>query len=227
MKQVIPNRFLFRFAFAAGYRKPVKTAKPLGADYRLAGFSGMDGLTDFAEVRLAWHEGGITIEWIIPDKSQTIYGEEDRPNACDGMTFWIDTRDSRSSHRATRYCHQFHFLAHDGTDGGKPAVLQRPIHRALEDAPHTSLSHVDIQRWNVDADGEPSLTPQRRQPSAYCMQVTLPATAMHGYEPDANSKLGFCYRIRDKEMGDQILAAGMEFPFWEDPSLWSVLELER
>ena len=27
--------------------------------------------------------------------------------------------------------------------------------------------------------------------------------------------------------GEQVLSVGSEFPYWEDPSLWSVLELVR
>jgi hypothetical protein len=31
--------------------------------------------------------------------------------------------------------------------------------------------------------------------------------------------------VRDDELGEQVLSVDADFPFWEDPSLWSVLEL--
>jgi hypothetical protein len=33
--------------------------------------------------------------------------------------------------------------------------------------------------------------------------------------------------VRDLELGEQTPGLGVEFPFWEDPSLWSVLRLEK
>ena len=31
----------------------------------------------------------------------------------------------------------------------------------------------------------------------------------------------------DAELGEQVLTVGPDFPYWEDPSLWSVLELVK
>ena len=33
--------------------------------------------------------------------------------------------------------------------------------------------------------------------------------------------------VKDAELGEQVLSVGADFPYWEDPSLWSVLELTR
>jgi len=59
----------------------------------------------------------------------------------------------------------------------------------------------------------------------YVVECFLPAAALHGFDPEQNRKLGFYYDVRDLELGEQ--TAGMEgdFPFAEDPSLWSVPEL--
>jgi hypothetical protein len=226
MKQLIPNQFLFRFAVRCKHRAPVSGVKPLAEAHRVPCFAGMDGAAEFADVRLAWNPTGLTIQWSVAQKREPLYGEADRPNACDGMTLWIDARDTRTIHRATRYCHQFFLLAHSGEGAGDPKVLQRPIHRALEDAPTADLSGVRVQRMSLDENGEAVAESKRSPTKAYWMQVFVPASVIHGYEPDVNSRLGFCYRIRDREMGDQLLAPGPEFPFWEDPSLWAVLELQ-
>jgi hypothetical protein len=48
---------------------------------------------------------------------------------------------------------------------------------------------------------------------------------LHGFDPEQNPRLGVFWSVRDQERGEQTLSIGPEFPFWEDPSLWSVLEL--
>ncbi len=51
------------------------------------------------------------------------------------------------------------------------------------------------------------------------------AGVLHGFDPDQNPRLGFYYAVRDAELGEQVLSVGSDFPYWEDPSLWAVLEL--
>ena len=55
----------------------------------------------------------------------------------------------------------------------------------------------------------------------------LPAAALNGFDPEQNPRLGFYYAVRDAELGEQVLNVGSDFPYWEDPSLWSVLELMK
>jgi hypothetical protein len=50
---------------------------------------------------------------------------------------------------------------------------------------------------------------------------------LNGFDPEQNPRLGFYYAIRDSELGEQVLSVGSDFPYWEDPSLWSVLQLVR
>jgi hypothetical protein len=61
----------------------------------------------------------------------------------------------------------------------------------------------------------------------YELEVWFPASSLNGFDPEANVKLGFFYRIRDSELGDQLLAMSNEFPVSDDPSLWVTLELVR
>ena len=57
----------------------------------------------------------------VRGKEQPPQGHEARPRASDGVTLWVDTRDARTSHRATRYCHQFHLLpTGGGPDNDEP-----------------------------------------------------------------------------------------------------------
>ena len=57
------------------------------------------------------------------------------------------------------------------------------------------------------------------------LEAFLTANVLNGFDPEQNRRLGFYYAVRDAELGEQVLTIGSEFPYAEDPSLWSVLEL--
>src|SRR5947209_8590235 len=181
---------------------------------RIDNFAAMDGQRNFADVRLAWNELGVGVQVEVRGKEKAAQGDAARPRGSDGLTLWLDTRGARGGHRASRYCHQFHFLAAGaGADHDEPAFAQSKINRALEDAPHVAASEVALL-----------VRPVR---GGYRLEAFLPATALNGYDPEQYPRLGVFYSVRDDERGEQLLALTAEFPFWEDPSLWGVLELVR
>jgi hypothetical protein len=181
---------------------------------RLENFASLDGRPNFADVRLAWNEFGLGVQVEVKGKDQPSRGDASRPRASDGMTFWLDTRDARTSHRASRYCHQFHLLpTGGGPDHDEPVFSQTPIHRALQDAPQCSQSDVPVRAHS--------------KKTGYIFEAFLPAGVLNGFDPEQNPRLGFFFVVRDGELGDHLLSATPEFPYWEDPSLWSVLELQK
>ena len=216
---LVPHRFLFRMAFPCYHVKQMPLSDKgrlldLGEEQRIDNFAAMDGQKNFADVRLAWNELGIGLQVEVRGKERLPIGNAERPRGSDGVTLWLDMRDARSNHRASRYCQQFHFLAAGaGTQFDEPAVVPAKIHRALDDAPLPSSTSV----------------PLRMQPlkNGYLLEAFLPATALNGFDPEEHPRLGFFYSVRDDELGEQLLSLTPEFPFWEDPSLWSVLELYR
>jgi len=216
---LVPSRFLFRILFPCLYVKDIPREDDdrmldLPEVCRIDNFAAMDGQRNFADVRLAWNDLGLAVQVETHGKDQEVQGDASRPRGSDGVTLWIDTRDARSGHRATRYCHQFHFLpAGGGPDRDEPAFVQTKINRALQDAPLTLASGVPYRC-------------QRRR-GGYVLEAFLPGAALHGFDPEQNPRMGFYYAVRDAELGDQVLSVGAEFPYWEDPSLWSVLELVR
>lgn len=230
-KSVIPRQFLIRHAFRCKYiaKLPKTGAHPLDLpkECRLPFPGAMDGEAQYADVRTAWNEAGFAIQWEVHGKKERPYGEPDRPGACDGLALWLDTRDTRTIHRASRFCQRFFLLATTEADKLLPTVQQKSIHRALEDAPTGDLSAVRIAFFGVDEDGDTFEPDARRKVTDYRVEAFIPAANLNGFDVETSSRLGICYHIRDRELGNQILAAGMEFPFWEDPSLWSVLELVR
>jgi hypothetical protein len=214
---LVPHRFLFRIAYPCLHagsmpRQDDDRLLELGEEYRLDNFAAMDAQRNFADVRLAWNELGFGLQVEVRGKEKPAQGNVARPRGSDGVTLWLDTRDARAGHRGTRYCHQFHFLASGaGSDHDEPAFVQTKINRALEDSPH------------APAGGVPFLCRHTR--SGYLLEAFLPAAALHGYDPEQHPRLGFFYAVRDDELGEQLLSLTPEFPYWEDPSLWGVLEL--
>jgi hypothetical protein len=215
---LLPGRFLVRLTYPCRYLR----AQPRGDDQwldlpeacRLDNFVGIEDARNFAELRLAWNESGIGIQVEVRGKEKDPACDATRPRASDGLTCWIDTRDARASHRASRYCHQFHFLpTGGGPDRDEPAFLQSKINRALQDAPIVSASAVPLR--------------VQHKKSGYMLEAFLKATTLHGFDPEQNRRLGIYYAVRDTELGEQVLSVGADFPYWEDPSLWSVLELVR
>jgi hypothetical protein len=216
---LVPHRFLFRVAYACSYmdgipREDDDRLVDLPPSCQIDNFAAMDGQRNFADVRLAWNDLGIGFQVEVSGKDQLPQGDVSRLRSSDGVSLWIDTRDARTSHRASRYCHQFHFLpTGGGPDRDEPASVQTKINRALQDAPISPVGAVPFR-----------ITHTKR---GYLAEVFLPAAALHGFDPEQNPRLGFTYAVRDAELGEQVLSVGSEFPYWEDPSLWSVLELVR
>jgi hypothetical protein len=216
---IIPHRFLFRVAHPCQYvatipRKEEDELLDLAESCQLNNFAEMDASRNFADVRIAWTDFGLGVQVEVRGKEQAPQGDETRPRGSDGLTIWIDTRDARTAHRASRYCHQFHLLpSGGGSDRDEPVCVQAKINRALADAPTTPANSVLVR------------TAHRK--SGYRLEAFFAATALYGFDPDQNRRLGIYYVVRDAELGEQVLSVGPEFPYWEDPSLWSVLELVR
>src|SRR5687767_9416444 len=113
---LVPHRFLVRIAHPCLYAKKMPRRDDdrlldLSAEYRIDNFAAIDNEKNFADVSLAWNELGIGIQVEVRGKQELPVGNADRPRGSDGVTLWLDMRDARTSHRASRYCHQFHFLA--------------------------------------------------------------------------------------------------------------------
>ena len=216
---LVPHRFLFRITYPCRFSKGIPHEKgdrllDLPEVCRMDNFAGMDQARNFADFRLAWNEAGLGVQVEVKGKEQLPQGDAARPRGSDGLTFWLDTRDARGSHRASRYCHQFHLLpTGGGPDRDEPVFQQVKINRALQDAPLVGAGNVPFRCEHLK-DG-------------YYLEVFLPAFALHGFDPEQNPRLGFYYAVRDAELGEQVLSVGADFPYWEDPSLWSVLELAR
>lgn len=216
---LIPYRFLIRLMYAC----PQVEDMPLDGDDRLIDlpesarldpFAEIDAAPRFADVRLGWNETGLGLQVDVHGKENPPVGDPDRLRQSDGLTLWLDTRSDRSGHRATRTCHQFHFLAAGGgSERAEPLFAQTKIHRALQDAPLASSTDVPFRVERIK--------------KGYRIEAFLPASVLYGYDPEQNSRLGVYYAVRDFELGEQTPSVNSDFPFGEDPSLWATLELTK
>lgn len=213
---LIPERFFIRLAHSCPYVKDIPRIKQhrlldLPENARLTRLEGWDGKKSFADVRLAWNESGLGVQVVVRGKQLSPASGTLR--TADGLTLWLDTRDARHTHRASRFCHQFHFLPIGGSDQDEPLFTQTKINRAIQDAPLARPSDVLFQSVTL-SDG-------------YRMEAFLSSSAISGFDPDQHPRWGIYYLVRDQELGDQFLGVGWDFPFYEDPSLWDVVELVK
>jgi hypothetical protein len=178
----------------------------------LPSFGQIDGRSPWAEVFLGWNPEGLAVAVEVSGKPGTLQHAPDRPEDSDGLQLWVDTRDTRDIHRASRYCHRFIASVVPSKGKGLDVVVrQAKIARATADAPM--------------ADLEPVRSSAGRTRTGYLLELFLPASVLLGFDPETNRRLGVCYRVTDPDRGDQHLSVAREFPVGEDPSLWATLEL--
>jgi hypothetical protein len=211
---LLPNRFLFRFSLPCQYSERLWMSEDPTLDerYRLTSFAELEQQPAFAEVRVAWNNTGVAFTVLVEGKRQAPWCRASRPEDSDSFQVWIDTRDVRNVHRASRFCHRFIFLPSGaGQRLDEPSAQWLPIHRAREQ-PKTILSRqlqVRGQQRNHD----------------YVLHAFVAAEALTGFDPIEHPHLGFNYAVIDRELGVQTLTVGSPMPYQEDPSLWATLEL--
>jgi hypothetical protein len=215
MTAVLPSAFFFRFAIPVSYQADLPRKRgqflKLPETCRLPGVNLAQDGSPFGDLRLAWNEQGLGVSVEVHGKSMPASSRSDQPTISDGLQVWIDTRNTQSIHRASRYCHHFCFLPAENETSSEPIALERPIARAREERKLARTEEIPI-RYKPLADG-------------YLLEAWLPAKVLVGYDPEANPQLGFYYQLQDAELGQEFLTVGPEFPFDQDPSLWSTLEL--
>lgn len=222
MTEVVPHPFLFRFSFPVqrcdGLPKRGKRLLDLSTDFALPDLSELRGVRPIGEIRAAWNDDGLGFSVLVRGKKHPPTAEDRSPTMPDGVQFWIDTRNTQSIHRASRYCHHFCFApTGGGRDGEQPFGVQLPIAQAREATPIATKGSLLVNS-EILSDG-------------YRLDAWLKREQLQGFDPAADreagtpTKLGFFYEIRDSELGDQTLTVDASFPFAHDPSLWSTLEL--
>lgn len=211
---LLPPRQFFRFSADVRRREPLWSAAPalLEESYALPAFGALDGVTPFADVRMAWGAAGLVWQATVDGKTQPPWCRDSRLEDSDGLQVWVDTRATLNVHRASRFCHRFVFLPSGGGTGGAQAVAdQMLINRARENARPTRPRELEA-RAKISATG-------------YTLTAFASAAALGGFDPAQQPRLGFTYALLDRERGLQTFSTGPEFPYEEDPSCWAELRL--
>jgi hypothetical protein len=220
---VVPHRFLFRFSIPVPHfeLRAGNTGTFLDLDDApfLPDVGTLDEASAFAKIQAGWNESGIGFRVSVTGKKMPIAEIPDEPRESDGFQVWLDTRNTQTIHRASRFCHHFAFLpncvvspSRSGRKKVTAAAYQFSIALAKEDAPSNRAGLL--------------LASSRSVTGGYVLNSWIPAECLAGFEPEANPLVGFYYVVRDAELGEQFLAVGRDFPFDHDPSLWSTLELK-
>jgi hypothetical protein len=207
--------FLFRFSLPLLRNdRQWPACTPLADDYKLLTFTALDDGREYVDVRGAWSDEGLTFSVRVAGKKHRPWCRENQPDDSDGFHLWIDTRDTKNIHRASRFCHHFVFLP---TGGGhrldRPVAEQVLINRARENANPVRPGVLKVE--------------SEKRVDGYVLDCHIPAAALTAYDPDDHAKLGFMYAVVDRELGEQTLAYNREFPYQEDPSVWCTLELVK
>jgi hypothetical protein len=213
---IVPHPFLFRFSMpvrkVTGLPKTGTKLLGLSDDCTLPDFSQLDSTKRYGIVRAAWNPAGIGFSVHVTGKAHPPTVDPRHPADSDGFQVWIDTRNTQSIHRASRFCHHFCVLpAGGGKKKTDPIVRQIPIARARDETNMADPDAIPL-RSTITKNG-------------YQLEVWFPAEVLNGFDPEANPRLGFYYSLKDAELGEQFLSVGREFPFAHDPSIWSTLEL--
>ena len=217
---LLPQAFWFRLSIPCRRIDGLPRTGPRGRlldlpeSCALPDLAQLEGGRSWAEVRVAWNPAGLAVAIEATGKTGPITFEEG-PTLANGAQLWIDTRDTRGIHRASRFCHRFTAKLSPG--GSRTALevelAQRPIARAVADAPTCQIETLSARA--------------ERLSGGWRLELFFPAEALHGFDPETNRRLGFAYQVSDPDREDQFLGVGREFPIGEDPSLWSTLELRE
>jgi hypothetical protein len=216
MEALISPTMLFRFSAPCFYTDERWAASgiKLSERHRLPCFAELGGATPFADVRLAWSEGGIALNVAVRGKQQPPWCRDSRIDDSDGVQLWIDTRNTQNIHRAGRFCHRFAFLPiGSGRKLDEPVAVLLAINRAKESPREIEPGALKI-RCQRAADG-------------YCLEGFIHAAALTGFNPAEQPAIGFSYAVIDRELGWQTFSVGPELPFVDDPSLWGTVEFIR
>ncbi|MEE2752951.1 MAG: hypothetical protein VX910_03135 [Candidatus Latescibacterota bacterium] len=176
---------------------------------KLPDLMALDQKDNYADVYIGWNADGIYFG-VNAKGSPGLEVDPKRPLKGDGVQIWIDTRDVREAHRASRFCHHFYFLPTGGRSDG-PVAGQVRIRRAREQGKPCEPQNISVF--------------SRVSKKGFRLSAFLPADILNGFEPEDNNRFGFTYLIRDRKLGRQCWTADEPLPVGYDPSLWGTITL--
>ena len=210
---VVPHSFLFRYSFEipflGGATPSEKRLLALPEAGQIPAVAALDDQSAWADVRLAWNKAGIAVSVHVAGKKAAPVYSPTQLDVADCLQLWFDMRDTKSIHRASRFCQSF--CLYPGSLKQGPIVQPVEIARAREASVLPNPNQIKVTRKLLK--------------TSYRLAAWFPAEVLAGYDPENSRRIGFFYALRDSEHGEQLLAADRQFPIEADPSLWATLEL--
>lgn len=176
--------------------------------------SELTGGPKFAQVRIAVGSNALFFQADVQGKNVLPWCRDSRLEDSDGLHFWIDTRPSADSHRATKFCSCFTFMPMGrGPRADLPFAGWVPIQRARS-SPSPPPDDLLAIRARI-ADGK------------YRLVSAVHFDALHGLDLIDFPEVAIYFAVLDRELGCQSLSLSPEPAVTENPSLWSKLILGR
>jgi hypothetical protein len=191
------------------YKKPGDRSKRFKKPFDLPSTSTLLGEESFADFSISWCEEGMAIETVVRQPfQQAIYP---RFSEGDSLELFIDTRDLKAAGFIHRFCHHFLIL---------PQEVQGI--RVLE------ITHFRTEDSHPLCDPAEIRVDVRFDKKGYDMQIFIPTSCLHGYDPDHFDRLGFTYRF-NRYRGDpqHFTLRSEDWAIEQNPRLWASLKLER
>lgn len=214
----LPKRAFFRFEFPIHYiqKPPVIDGSPRKwkSEYLLPPLVELDDEEVFADVYAAWNEAGLYVAFDVPQRRSAPRCDADQWWKHDGIRLCVDTRDARDIKRATRFCHLFYLLPTGGGANRRlPLAGLHRMSRSKEPPPPIDVGKIKLG-VQIDRAG-------------YTLEAALPASCLNGWDPHEHSRIGFYYKVKDLQLGDQHLTVDDELGWNVDPSTWATAVLKR
>lgn len=202
---IAPIHF-FRVEVDLKYGKEI-TRRLFGKGYQLPDTSSFLGEEHFADVALAWHEGGIEVQVEVHKKfEEAVYPKYDEGDA---IELFIDTRDLKEAGFPTRFCHHFLILPQE-VQGVRALELTR--FRSEDSHPLCDPKEIGVESEMSSRE--------------YTVRIHLPAEILHGYDPQGFDKLGLTYCIHRPKGESQHFAVSSKYvQVSQHPSLWATCKL--
>lgn len=166
------------------------------------------------DTRIAWSEEGLTIQFTLTGKTRRPYCRLNDLEHSDAIEVFVDTRNTKTVHRATRYCHRFLLLP----TGTGPS----------EKDPYGSMLKINMARGEPPTFG--AYQPQvesKIMANGYQLTCHLSRKYLEGWAPSEQPEIGLYFQLRDSELGHIHFAYDRQLPVGEDPSLWPTAFLAK
>ncbi len=191
------------------YSKTAPSSKLMRRSFLLSDTSEWLAEQRFAEVAMAWNEEGIFIDVYVDKPFEEAFYP--RFSEGDAVELFFDTRDLKTAGFPTRFCHQFVILP----QAVQGIQAQEITHFRTEDT-HPLCEASDIQVTAEFAN------------KSYDLQIYIPASCLHGFDPASFDHIGFTYRIhRFKGLPQHFALSSEHFSLEQHPRLWASFKFTK